>query len=143
MLDIINELDCNNAKSYGDMQSDIIGLIKQRHPEKVSSNLCWTSEGINFKNSLQQALPHVLYIPACFKIEDDLKSQKGTPFGFLFLVEFTQCYSLTHLSHNIHPLYLLHKKMKGEVDGEVIEGLHELMESITKSLNQVMDLNPR
>ncbi|TKV01855.1 ATP-binding protein, partial [Citrobacter sp. wls618] len=84
LLEIINELDCNNARSYKDMQSDVIGLIKQRYPEKVSSSLCWTSDGINFKNSLQQALPHVLYIPACFKIEDDLKSQKGTPFGFLF-----------------------------------------------------------
>ncbi|MEH3474475.1 AAA family ATPase [Escherichia coli] len=144
LLDIINELDCNNAKSYGDMQSDIIGLIKQRHPEKVSSNLCWTSEVINFKNSLQQALPHVLYIPACFKIEDDLKSQKGTPFGFLFSNRvYPVLQSDPSFTQYTSSLDLLHKKMKGEVDGEVIEGLHELMESITESLNQVMDLKSK
>ncbi|WP_284881289.1 ATP-dependent nuclease [Citrobacter portucalensis] len=144
LLEIINELDCNNAKSYKDMQSDVIGLIKQRYPEKVSSTLCWTSDGINFKNSLQQALPHVLYIPACFKIEDDLKSQKGTPFGFLFSNRvYPVLQSDPSFTQYTSSLYLLHKKMKGEVDGEVIEGLHELMESITESLNQVMDLKSK
>lgn len=144
LLEIINELDCNNAKSYKDMQSDVIGLIKQRYPEKVSSTLCWTSDGINFKNSLQQALPHVLYIPACFKIEDDLKSQKGTPFGFLFSNRvYPVLQSDPSFTQYTSSLDLLHKKMKGEVDGEVIEGLHELMESITESLNQVMDLKSK
>lgn len=144
LLEIINELDCNNAKSYKDMQSDVIGLIKQRYPEKVSSSLCWTSDGINFKNSLQQALPHVLYIPACFKIEDDLKSQKGTPFGFLFSNRvYPVLQSDPSFTQYTSSLDLLHKKMKGEVDGEVIEGLHELMESITESLNQVMDLKSK
>ena len=33
--------------------------------------------------------------------------------------------------------------MKGELDGELIEGLQELMESITESLNQVMDLKSK
>lgn len=33
--------------------------------------------------------------------------------------------------------------MKGELDGELIEGLQELMESITDSLNQVMDLKSK
>lgn len=144
LFEIINELDCNNAKNYKDMQSDVIGLIKQRYPEKVSSTLCWTSDGINFKNSLQQALPHVLYIPACFKIEDDLKSQKGTPFGFLFSNRvYPVLQADPSFTQYTSSLDLLHKKMKGEVDGEVIEGLHELMESITESLNQVMDLKSK
>ncbi|HIC2034956.1 TPA: ATP-dependent nuclease [Enterobacter soli] len=144
LLDIIRELDCNNSKAYKEMQNDVIGIIKERHPEKVTSDLCWTSDGINFKNSLQQALPHVLYIPACFKIEDDLKSQKGTPFGFLFS---NRVYPVLQADSSFEQytssLDQLHKKMKGELDGELIEGLQELMESITDSLNQVMDLKSK
>lgn len=144
LLDIIRELDCNNSKAYKEMQDDVIGIIKERHPEKVTSDLCWTSDGINFKNSLQQALPHVLYIPACFKIEDDLKSQKGTPFGFLFS---NRVYPVLQADSSFEQytssLNQLHKKMKGELDGELIEGLQELMESITDSLNQVMDLKSK
>lgn len=144
LYDIIRELDCNNSKAYKEMQNDVIGLIKQRHPEKVTSELCWTSEGINFKNSLQQALPHVLYIPACFKIEDDLKSQKGTPFGFLFSNRvYPVLQADSSFTQYTSSLDKLHKKMKGELDGELIEGLQELMESITDSLNQVMDLKSK
>lgn len=144
LFDIIRELNCNNSKAYKEMQNDVIGIIKERHPEKVTSDLCWTSDGINFKNSLQQALPHVLYIPACFKIEDDLKSQKGTPFGFLFS---NRVYPVLQADSSFEQytssLDQLHKKMKGELDGELIEGLQELMESITDSLNQVMDLKSK
>ncbi|WP_284966415.1 ATP-dependent nuclease [Enterobacter cloacae] len=144
LFDIIRELDCNNSKAYKEMQNDVVGLIKQRHPEKVTSELCWTSEGINFKNSLQQALPHVLYIPACFKIEDDLKSQKGTPFGFLFSNRvYPVLQADSSFTQYTSSLDQLHKKMKGELDGELIEGLQELMESITESLNQVMDLKSK
>lgn len=144
LFDIIKELDCNSSKAYKEMMNDVIGVIKQRYPEKVTSELCWTSDGINFKNSLQQALPHVLYIPACFKIEDDLKSQKGTPFGFLFSNRvYPVLQSDPSFETYTSSLDLLHKKMKGEVDGEKIDGLQELMESITNSLNQVMDLKSK
>ncbi|HBW7819949.1 TPA: ATP-dependent endonuclease [Klebsiella aerogenes] len=144
LFDIIRELDCNNSKAYKEMQDDVIGVIKQRYPEKFTSSLCWTSDGINFKNSLQQALPHVLYIPACFKIEDDLKSQKGTPFGFLFSNRvYPVLQADSSFTQYTSSLDHLHKKMKGELDGELIEGLQELMESITESLNQVMDLKSK
>lgn len=37
----------------------------------------------------------------------------------------------------------MQRKMKGEIDGETIEGLMELMDSISESLNKVMDISSK
>jgi vacuolar-type H+-ATPase catalytic subunit A/Vma1 len=73
-----------------------------------------------------------------------LNLKKGTPFGFLFS---NRVYPVLQADSSFEQytssLDQLHKKMKGELDGELIEGLQELMESITDSLNQVMDLKSK
>lgn len=141
---ILDELNITNAGAYKSALNDVIGIIRDRHPEKITSSIGWSSDNINFKNSLQQALPHVLYIPACFKIEDELKSQKGTPFGFLFSNRiFPTLQSDTAFHEYKKSASHLQKKMKGEIDGDLIPGLNELMNSISDSLNQVMDFSSK
>lgn len=142
--DILDELDINNATAYKLKINNVIKTIRERHPEKIKSSVEWSSENINFKNSLQQALPHVLYIPACFKIEDELKSQKGTPFGFLFSNRiFPTLQADSAFDAYKESASYLQKKMKGEIDGELISGLGDLMDSISQSLNQIMDFSSK
>ncbi|MCT8173057.1 ATP-dependent nuclease [Raoultella ornithinolytica] len=141
---ILKELNVTNQSTFKELLPDIKGIIKQRHPETVAGNVSWSSDNINFKNSLQQALPHVLYIPACFKIEDDLKAQKNSPFGFLFsnrifpALQADQSFADYQNSAN-H----MQKKLKGEIEGDFVAGLEEMMISISSSLNQVMDFKSK
>ena len=85
-----------------------------------------------------------MYIPACFKIEDDLKSQKGTPFGFLFTNRIFPTLQ-SDVSFNAYKDSATHlqKKMRGELVDDLIPGLGELMDSITTSLNHIMDFSSK
>ncbi|EKS6734377.1 ATP-dependent nuclease [Enterobacter pseudoroggenkampii] len=144
LFEIIQRLDINNSEAYKANLQEVIEIIKSEYSDKITTEEGWSSENINFKNSLQQALPHILYIPACFKIEDDLKSQKGTPFGHLFSNRiFPALQADPSFSGYLDSANYMQRKMKGEIDGETIEGLMELMDSISKSLNQVMDISSK
>ncbi|WP_421533677.1 ATP-dependent nuclease [Morganella morganii] len=141
---ILEELNINLAADYKERINEVIDKIKEKFPDKISSTEKWSSDNINFKNSLQQALPHVLYIPACFKIEDELKTQKGTPFGYLFSNRiFPEIQKDSAFHEYKESASVLQNKMKGDVDGEIITGLKTVMDSISESLNQVMDFSSK
>ena len=75
-------LNISKAAEYKERQSDIEGYIKENNPDLINNNEGWHLK--KFANSLQQAIPHVMYVPASFKIEDELKATNNSPFAFLF-----------------------------------------------------------
>lgn len=141
---IIDELGFNTADLFKENLDLIKEIALEKHPDIVTVSHKWSSDSISINNHLQQAIPHVLYIPACFKIEDDLKSQKGTPFGFLFtnlifpVLQEDKSFT-TYTDSAKH----LQKKMRGEIPGELIEGIDTLMSGISTSLNQIMDFKSK
>lgn len=142
--DILDEQGFNTA----DLFKENLDLIKEialyKHPNLVNVTHKWSSESISINNHLQQAIPHVLYIPACFKIEDDLKSQKGTPFGFLFTnLIFPVLQQDKSFTSYIDSAKHLQMKMRGEIPGELIQGIDTLMNGISTSLNQIMDFKSK
>lgn len=141
---ILDENGFNTAPLFKENYDLIKEIALEKHPDEVKVSHKWSSESISINNHLQQAIPHVLYIPACFKIEDDLKSQKGTPFGFLFtnliFPVLQQDKSFTSYTDSAKHLQM---KMRGEVPGELIEGIDSLMGSISGSLNQIMDFKSK
>ncbi|WP_417878424.1 ATP-dependent nuclease [Vibrio sp.] len=141
---IIEENGFNTSESFKENLDLIKEIALEKHPDVVSVSHKWSSESISISNHLQQAIPHVLYIPACFKIEDDLKSQKGTPFGFLFtnliFPVLQQDKSFTSYTDSAKHLQM---KMRGEIPGELIEGIDTLMSGISTSLNQIMDFKSK
>jgi predicted ATP-dependent endonuclease of OLD family len=141
---ILDELNLNTVELYKDNLDLIKETALEKHPDVVTVSHKWSSESISINNHLQQAIPHVLYIPACFKIEDDLKSQKGTPFGFLFTnLIFPVLQEDKSFTSYIDSAKHLQMKMRGEIPGELIEGIDTLMSGISTSLNQIMDFKSK
>lgn len=142
--DILDEHGFNTADLFKENLDIIKEIALEKHPQLVTVTHKWSSESISINNHLQQAIPHVLYIPACFKIEDDLKSQKGTPFGFLFtnliFPVLQQDHSFTSYTDSAKHLQM---KMRGEIPGELIQGIDTLMSGISTSLNQIMDFKSK
>jgi putative ATP-dependent endonuclease of the OLD family len=139
----MQELGITNATAFKDRLAELERLFKARHPELIETVTDWNSK--KFANSLQQAIPHVMYVPACFKIEDELKTTAKTPFSFLFtnklfpIVKDDQSYK-----DYIGKASFLQDKLKGKAtDGTIIDGLSDALEQVSSTLNQVLDFDSK
>jgi len=122
---------------------ELENLVKQKNPELVNTSTDWQVK--KFANALQQAVPHVMYVPACFKIEDEMKATASTPFSFLFSNKLFPIVK-NDLSYReyISKASFLQKKLKGQADdGTIIEGLGEALEQVSTTLNQVLDFDSK
>lgn len=136
-------LGITNADEFRARSVELEDLIKQRNPELVTTSTDWQVK--KFANSLQQAVPHVMYVPACFKIEDEMKATASTPFSFLFSNKLFPIVK-NDLSYReyISKASFLQKKLKGQADdGSIIEGLGEALEQVSATLNQVLDFDSK
>lgn len=139
---ILNELGIGTANEYRSRMNDINEHIKIHYPDMITSKKGWHEK--KFANSLQQAVPHVMYVPASFKIQDDLKATSSSPFSFLFknklfpLVRDDESYTEYMSKAN-----QLKEKLRKQTDeqGDSIEGLSEALEQISRTLNQILDFD--
>ncbi|WP_435134559.1 ATP-dependent nuclease [Plesiomonas shigelloides] len=84
-----------------------------------------------------------MYVPASFKIEDELKSTNNSPFSYLFLNKLLPKVK----GDNSYSVYIekateLQNKLKGKShDGSVIEGLGDALGEVSNTLNQILDFD--
>uniref|UniRef100_UPI0009EAD4E0 ATP-dependent nuclease n=1 Tax=Pseudomonas sp. MIACH TaxID=1078355 RepID=UPI0009EAD4E0 len=136
-------LEITNADQYKARLIELEAMFSDRFPQLVENDTGWHKKG--FPNSLQQAVPHVMYVPACFKIEDELKSTNNTPFSFLFTNKlFPLVKDNPSYKEYIARAASLQNKLKGQAeDGSIIEGLKEALEQVSTTLNQVLDFDSK
>ncbi|WP_016703108.1 ATP-dependent nuclease [Pseudomonas chlororaphis] len=139
----MDDLGISKAEEFKARAVEFEAYFKDRFPALIKSALGWHSK--KFPNSLQQVVPHVMYVPACFKIEDEMKATANTPFSFLFsnklfpLVKDDATYR-----EYIDRAAFLQRKLKGQADdGSSIEGLDQALEQVTTTLNQVLDFDSK
>ncbi len=136
-------LKISRAEEFKQRVAEVEAHFKKHYPEHVETKLDWTVK--KFPNSLQQAVPHVMYVPACFKIEDDLKANSSSPFAFLFANRIFPIVKndVTYRDY-IEKAAFLQKKLKGQAeDGSVMEGLGETLSKFSNTLNQILDFDSR
>ncbi|WP_081668155.1 ATP-dependent nuclease [Metapseudomonas resinovorans] len=136
-------LGITNAAEFKAKSAELEGMFKDRYPGLVNARTDWHVK--KFANSLQQAVPHVMYVPACFKIEDELKTTANTPFSFLFSNKlFPIVKSDASYKEYVEKAGYLQKKLKSKAGGEeVIEGLGEALEQVSATLNEVLDFDSK
>lgn len=115
--------------------------LRKHYSQEIQKKLDWFEK--KFPNSLQQAVPHIMYVPATFKIEDELKTTaNSSPFAFLFnnklfpLIKLDSSY--TEYEEKVG---LLHQKLSGAENTEQIDGLNEVMIKMSNSLNEILDFS--
>ncbi|NPW62574.1 ATP-dependent endonuclease [Pseudomonas aeruginosa] len=137
------ELGIVKAEDLKAMGAELEAMFKDRHPDLVRQKTDWHPK--KFANSLQQAVPHVMYVPACFKIEDELKSTANTPFSFLFSNKLFPIVK----NDNSYREYMdkaayLQGKLKGKAEsGGEIDGLGDALAQVSATLNQVLDFDSK
>lgn len=140
---ILKELAITNATEYNERQSDLEAYAIEKAPHLVVNSEDWHVK--KFANSLQQAVPHVMYVPASFKIEDELKATNNSPFSFLFTNKlFPKVKGDESYSAYITKATELQNKLKGKSeDGSEIEGLGDALSDVSKTLNQILDFDSK
>ncbi|ENM5880331.1 ATP-dependent nuclease [Vibrio metoecus] len=140
---VMDTLGITNAQEYKARKQELEEFVIKNHPEQVSENVDWHEKV--FANSLQQAIPHVMYVPASFKIEDDLKTTGTSPFAYLFKNKlFPRVKDDTTYSNYINTAKLLKDKLKGQAeDGTEIEGLDEALATVSSTLNEILDFDTK
>lgn len=138
---ILKDLAIEKAETFYEKKQEIASRYLTENPDALVRELEWHEK--KFANSLQQAVPHVMYVPATFKIEDDLKSSSSSPFAFLFsnrlfpAVRKDSTYQ-AYLKHT----HELQKKLQGRSeDGEVIEELDQALAKLSGTLNSILDFD--
>lgn len=140
---IFNELGITSAAAFKERASELETHALTNHSEHVIQSEDWHVK--KFANSLQQAVPHVMYVPASFKIEDELKATNNSPFSFLFTNKlFPQVKNDNTYQDYITKAELLQNKLKGQAeDGSEIEGLGDALEQVSSTLNQILDFDSK
>lgn len=140
---ILDHLKIGNATEYKTRIDEIDNYLKVNRPDLISEVLDWHEKA--FANSLQQAIPHVMYVPASFKIEDELKTTASSPFSYLFMNKlFPKVKADVTYSNYIEKAALLQQKLKGKSDdGTEIEGLNTALDSISTTLNSILDFDSK
>ena len=140
---IFDELNITSATAFKDRMDELEIHALTNHPEHVKQSEGWHVK--KFANSLQQAVPHVMYVPASFKIEDELKATNNSPFSFLFTNKlFPQVKKDNTYKEYITKAEMLQKKLKGKSeDGSEIEGLGDALEQVSTTLNQILDFDSK
>ncbi|EGQ8072952.1 AAA family ATPase [Vibrio vulnificus] len=141
---VLESFGITKAPEYNARKQELEDFVIENHADKTSEDVDWHEKG--FANSLQQAIPHVMYVPASFKIEDDLKTTSATsPFAYLFKNKlFPRVKDDATYSTYIDTATKLRDKLKGQSeDGTVIEGLGEALESVSVTLNEILDFDTK
>nr|WP_237665838.1 AAA family ATPase [Vibrio sp. V26_P1S5P106] len=140
---ILKKLGITKAGEYNERQADLVAYVVENSPELIVSSEDWHVK--KFANSLQQAVPHVMYVPASFKIEDELKATNNSPFSFLFTNKlFPKVKGDESYSAYIEKATELQDKLKGKAeDGSEIEGLGDALGEVSKTLNQILDFDSK
>lgn len=130
------------ADDFNLKKDDLKAYIRSNNPDKVKQETDWHEK--KFANSLQQAIPHVMYVPASFKIEDDLKTTASSPFSYLFSNRlFPHVKADGSYTEYMEKASNLQKKLKG-IDGhDIIAGLNNELDQVSKSLNQILDFDAK
>lgn len=141
---VLAALDIKDAADYNQRLGEIEQYVIENHEDKVERSTGWHEK--SFANSLQQAIPHVMYVPASFRIEEDLKVTSNTsPFSILFNKRlFPKVKVDDSYSEYIDKARLLSEKLKGQAkDGTCIEGLNAELETLSSTLNQIIDFDSK
>ncbi|MEZ8140801.1 ATP-dependent endonuclease [Enterovibrio norvegicus FF-162] len=140
---IFKALGISKAGDLNDKQEELIAYVTENLPDSISSVEAWHVK--KFANSLQQAVPHVMYVPASFKIEDELKATNNSPFSFLFTNKlFPKVKGDVSYSAYIEKATELQNKLKGKAEnGDEIEGLSDVLGEVSKTLNQILDFDSK
>lgn len=140
---ILVELEVTSAAIYKERKSEIDQYMVDNHPETIIRELDWYEKA--FANSLQQAIPHVMYVPASFKIEDELKTTGTSPFAYLFKNKlFPKVKSDESYTLYIEKAQKLQEKLKGQAeDGTEIDGLSTALEAVSTTLNDILDFDTK
>lgn len=138
---MLDALAIVKAEDFKSRIAEMEDYVRKNHPDKISNELGWHVK--KFANSLQQAVPHVMYVPASFKIEDELKTTANSPFSYLFSNRlFPHVKADGAYSEYVQKADVLQKRLKGE-DGGVIEGLGDALEQVSSTLNQILDFDAK
>lgn len=140
---IFDELGITSAAVFKERTAELEDYAVNNHSDHIIQSEDWHVK--KFANSLQQAVPHVMYVPASFKIEDELKATNNSPFSFLFANKlFPQVKNDNTYKDYITKAELLQNKLKGQAeDGSEIEGLGDALEQVSNTLNQVLDFDSK
>jgi putative ATP-dependent endonuclease of OLD family len=140
---LFNQLGITKAQDFKERIEEIEGYVQANHSDTIQSIEDWHLK--KFANSLQQAVPHVMYVPASFKIEDELKATNNSPFSFLFTNKlFPKVKNDLSYKDYINKADNLQKKLKGQADdGAEIEGLGEVLSQVSTKLNQILDFDSK
>lgn len=140
---IFDEIGISTAADFKDRVGELERHTLDNHKSHVIHSEDWHVK--KFANSLQQAVPHVMYVPASFKIEDELKATNNSPFSFLFTKRlFPKVKGDDSYKDYISKAELLQKKLKGNSDdGSVIEGLDDALRQVSDTLNQILDFDSK
>ena len=86
-----------------------------------------------------------MYVPASFKIEDELKTTNSSPFSFLFTNKlFPKVKGDATYINYIAKADELQNKLKGQAeDGSEIEGLDDALGQVSNTLNQILDFDSK
>ena len=68
LTSIFEKLEITKKAHFDEKKDLITKEFEEQHNEQIESDEDWHI--IKFANSLQKAIPHVMYVPASFKIED-------------------------------------------------------------------------
>lgn len=138
---ILKELKITKAGEFNQRIDEVESYVETNHAELVQVSEDWHVK--KWANSLQQAVPHVMYVPASFKIEDDLKTTASSPFAFLFDNKlFPLVESDTSYTEYMEKATVLKEKLKGgESDEEKIPGLGDVLKSVSGTLNDILDFD--
>ncbi len=127
-----------------DKERKLEELVRKNNPELIEQNEGWHKK--KFANSLQQAVPHVMYVPASFKIEDELKTtNSSSPFSFLFTKKlFPKVKNDQSYKDYISKAAALQKKLKeNKSSDEQIPGLAEDLDQVSTTLNEILDFDSK
>lgn len=141
--EIFKELDINKAADFNGRKVELEEFVASHRPDLVSKAEGWHLK--KFANSLQQAVPHVMYVPASFKIEDELKATNNSPFSFLFSNRlFPHVKNDSSYKDYLEKAVSLQNKLKGKAeDGSEIDGLSEALDQVSETLNQILDFDSK
>ncbi|MBA6293806.1 ATP-dependent endonuclease [Colwellia sp. MB3u-70] len=140
---IFKALNITKASDFSERIAEVEAYTLENHPQDVVASEGWHIK--KFANSLQQAVPHVMYVPASFKIEDELKTTNSSPFSFLFMNKLFPKVKNDHTyTDYISKANDLQNKLKGQADdGSEIEGLDDALGKVSNTLNQILDFDSK
>ncbi|EIW7482762.1 ATP-dependent endonuclease [Vibrio parahaemolyticus] len=140
---ILSEMDITKADEYKKRADDIRDYTIKNYEDRTSEVVDWHEK--SFANSLQQAVPHVMYVPASFKIEDELKTTGNSPFAYLFTNKlFPKVEGDASYLEYINKAQDLQQKLKGKADdGQEIDGLSDVLDSVSSTLNDILDFDSK